>query len=57
MDRLYITWGVEEIRGLELDEGPATVEALIDRGPEELFVEALAAVRAECGLSENERKN
>jgi hypothetical protein len=57
MDRLYITWGVEEIRGLELDEGPATVESLIDRGPEELFIEALAAVKAECGLSENERKN
>jgi hypothetical protein len=57
MDRLYIIWGVEEIRGLELDEGPATVEALIERGPEELFVEALAAVKAECGLSENERKN
>jgi hypothetical protein len=57
MDRLYIIWGVEEIRGLELDEGSATVEGLIDHGPEELFVEALAAVKAECGLSENERKN
>lgn len=57
MDRIYLTWGVEEIRGLELDEAPATVEAVIDRGPEELFVEILTAVKAECGLSENERKN
>jgi hypothetical protein len=57
MDRLYIIWGIEEIRGLELDESPATTESLIERGPEELVVEALAAVKAECGLSENERKN
>lgn len=57
MDRLYIIWGLEEIRGLELDDGPATVEALIDRGPEDLIGEALALVKAECGLSENERKN
>ena len=57
MDRLYLTWGLQGVRGLELDDGPATVEGLIDRGPEELIVEALALVRAECGLSENERKN
>ena len=36
---------------------PATAESLIESGPEELFKEALAAVKAECGLSENERKN
>lgn len=57
IDRLYLRWGIEEIRGLEIDGQPATVDALIERGPEELFVEALAAVRAECGLDENERKN
>jgi hypothetical protein len=50
-------WGLEEIHGLELDGQPATAESLIERGPEELFVEALAAVKSECGLSENERKN
>ena len=57
IDRIYVLWGVEEIRGLELDQVPATVESLIDHGPEELFLEALAAVRGECGLSETERKN
>ena len=57
IDRLYILWGVEEVRGLELDHAPATVEGLIDRGPEELFAEALEAVKAECGLNETERKN
>jgi hypothetical protein len=57
IDRLYLRWGVEEIIGLELDGFPATIDALIDRGPEELFIEALAAVKRECGLDENERKN
>jgi hypothetical protein len=57
IDRLYIRWGLEEIRGLEIDGEAASAEALVDGGPEDLFFEALAAVKAECGLDENERKN
>ncbi len=57
IDRLYVAWGVAEVRGLELDGQPATVAMLIDSGPEELFREALGAVKAECGLGEQERKN
>lgn len=57
IDRLYLRWGLDEIRGLEIDGAPATPEALIENGPEDLFQEALAAVNAECGLNENERKN
>jgi hypothetical protein len=57
LDRLYIEWGLEEVRGLEIDGDPATPASLVDRGPEELFQEALAAVKAECGLSEEQRKN
>jgi hypothetical protein len=57
IDKLYILWGVEEVQGLELDGVPATAESLIEQGPEELFGEALAAVKIECGLTENERKN
>jgi hypothetical protein len=57
IDRLYIEWGLEEIRGLELDGLAATPRALVERGPEVLFREALEAVRHECGLSEQERKN
>src|SRR5271165_7613672 len=51
LDRLYIDWGLEEIRGLELDGEAATPLSLIERGPEDVFKEALAAVKAECGLS------
>jgi hypothetical protein len=57
IDRLYVEWGLEEVRGLEIDGEPATAETLVDRGPEELFHEALAAVKAACALNEPERKN
>jgi hypothetical protein len=57
IDRIYVLWGLTEVGGLELDGTPATPESLVSRGPEKLFREALAAVKAECGLSEDERKN
>jgi hypothetical protein len=57
IDRLYLTWGLREVSGLDLDGKPATPESLADYGPEELFREALAAVRAATGLSAAERKN
>ncbi len=57
IDRLYLRWGIEEIRGLEIDGAAASVDSLVDSGPEELFFEALGAVKAACGLDENERKN
>jgi hypothetical protein len=57
IDRLYVAWGVEAVNGLVIDGAPADVAALADAGPEELFVEALQAVKAECGLNETERKN
>src|SRR5215471_10702210 len=56
IDRLYIEWGLEGVRGLEVDGEPATPRSLVEFGPEPLFREALDAVRGECGLSENERK-
>ena len=57
IDRLYVVWGLRGVTGLELDGQGATPESLAESGPEELFREALAAVRAEAGLSETERKN
>ncbi len=57
IDRLYVLWGLKEVRGLELDGEPCTPESLAAIGPEDLFREALAAVKAECGLTETERKN
>jgi hypothetical protein len=55
--RLYLAWGLRGIAGLEVDGAKATPELLAEAGPESLFQEALAAVRAEAGLTEAERKN
>ena len=57
VERTYVLWGVKEIPGLTVDGKPATAESLIEAGPEDLFREAVAAVRAQCGLTEAERKN
>lgn len=57
IDRIYLLWGLKEVSGLQVDGLPATPELLASNGPEELFREALAAVKKQCGLTEPERKN
>ena len=57
IERVYVTWGVTAVSGLTVDGQIAGPELLVEVGPEELFREALAAVRRETGLSEEERKN
>jgi hypothetical protein len=57
IDRMYLLWGLVGVSGLRVDGVEATPEIIIDRGPEELYREALAAVRAETGLTDAERKN
>jgi hypothetical protein len=55
--KLYLEWGLVEIKGLKIDGEPATMMRLIERGPEELTDEIIEAIKAETGLSEDERKN
>ena len=57
IDRLYLAWGLHAVSGIALDGADATPELLAEAGPEDLFREALAAVRSETGLTEAERKN
>jgi hypothetical protein len=57
IERLYVMWGVKAVSGLAVDGSVAGPELLAEAGPEELFREALAAVRRETGLNEEERKN
>jgi hypothetical protein len=57
IERLYVAWGVKAVSGLVVDNREADPELLAEAGPEELFREALAVVRRETGLSEEERKN
>lgn len=57
IEKLYLEWGLKQIDGLEIDGTPASARSLIEDGPEELSKEIAAAIKAECGLSEEERKN
>jgi hypothetical protein len=57
IERIWLEWGLREIEGLTIDGEAATPESLLGQGPENLTREILAALQAECGLSEEERKN
>ena len=57
IDELYLRWGLKSIDGLELDGHPATVDTLISSGPEGLCREIIDAIKHECALTEEERKN
>jgi hypothetical protein len=57
IDRTYLEWGLVRVEGLAIDGSPAQTSAVIERGPEDLCLEMLAAIKQECGLSEEERKN
>lgn len=57
IDRAYLDWGLIGVEGLEVDGAAATPQTLIDAGPVELTAEVLKRIKAECGLTEDERKN
>ena len=57
IERLFVMWGVKAVSGLTVDGAIAGPELLAESGPEDLFREALALVRKETGLNEEERKN
>ena len=57
VDAMYLRWGLVSVEGLTIDGTPATAEQLLDSGPEALTQEIVAAIKAQCGLSEAERKN
>jgi hypothetical protein len=57
IDRMYLEWGLQSVDGLAIDGEPATPSSLIEKGPEALAQEIVGRIRAECHLSEDERKN
>jgi len=57
IDRVYIEWGLVRVSHLEIDGEEAGVASLVQRGPEKLCREIAAAIRKQCHLSEDERKN
>jgi hypothetical protein len=57
IDELYLRWGLKTIEGLELDGCEPSIDSLIALGPEALCREIIAAIKRECSLTEEERKN
>ncbi len=55
--QLYLEWGLAEILNLTIDGQAATSAMLVEKGPESLSNEIVAAIQAELSLSEDERKN
>jgi hypothetical protein len=57
IDEAYLRWGLVGLQGLEIDGRVADVDALISSGPEPLCREIVTAIKHECALTEEERKN
>ncbi|MCS7042140.1 MAG: hypothetical protein NZR01_05055 [Bryobacteraceae bacterium] len=57
IDAAYIEWGLLRVENLRIDGEECTARLLIERGPEELAREIASAIRSECRLSGEERKN
>jgi hypothetical protein len=57
IDELYLRWGLTAIEGLDIDGRAADGDSLITAGPEPLCREIIAAVKRECSLTDEERKN
>jgi len=57
IEATYLRWALIRIDGLTIDGEPASTERLIEQGPEALTNEIVNAIKAQCGLSEDERKN
>jgi len=57
IDRVYLRCGLVGIEGLDIDGAPASAESLFTAGPEALTREVVEAIKAEWGLSEEQRKN
>lgn len=57
VEKLYLHWGLRAVHGLRIDGQEATVETVVTDGPEDLCKEMVSAIKRECGLTEEERKN
>lgn len=57
IDLIYLRWGLVRIEGLSIDGETATVELAVAKGPEALTEEIVEAIKAQCSLSTEQRKN
>jgi hypothetical protein len=57
IESIYLHWALVRVDGLTIDGEPATAERLVEKGPEGLTHEIVGAIKLQCGLGEDERKN
>ncbi len=57
IDREYLRWGLVAVSGLRIDGAEPAADNLYFAGPENLLREIVTRIKAECGLSDDERKN
>lgn len=57
IDRLYLEWGLLSVAGLRIDGLNRDAAAVIESAPEAFSAEIVAAIKRECGLSDEEQKN
>jgi hypothetical protein len=57
IDEIIIRAALAQIEGLRIGGKPATVESLLEDGPDELAYEIAEAIADESFLNEEERKN
>jgi len=57
IEAIYLRWALVHVDGLTIDGEPATAERLLEKGPEGLTREIVGAIKLQCGLGEDERKN
>ena len=57
IDQIYLEWGLVGVEGLTIDGEAATEESVAAKGPEALTKEIVEAIKSQCGLSDEERKN
>ena len=53
----YLEWGLACGEGLEIDGCAATIQTLLESGPEALSREIAKVIRDRCHMTEPERKN
>jgi len=57
IDEICLDWALVKLEGLDIDGRAAEPQDLIASGPEMLCREVVEAIKHECGLTEEERKN
>jgi|SRR5271165_5744374 len=57
IEAIYLRWALVRVDGISIDGETATAERLLEKGPEGLTHEIVGAIKLQCGLAEDERKN